>query len=1031
MKKKIIIGINFVVIILITTAILKGLVLLTHWEEIGKVSDGIMYINDDTFKENNIGMLNGDWSFYPNAFLVPQKTIAYTGDNGLISVPDIWNGKKFGASTMKNTGYGTYQLKLVNTGKSQDIMFYFTSSPTEAYKVFIDDEQVFEVGKVGKSKENTKSEYRTQVVKCNLEKELILTIHVANFTFDTGGYYKPIIIGKPNDVMKMKTFNFSKDVFVLGVLTMFLLYFSMIWVRNRHNGRAIACFIFISILSIMYVITNNEMLIRTFLPNLPFRIYNIMFYMITIAGGSIYIYLLDDLFPKEVNKYLKRIITVKAVVLVIINILFERHVIGSLAIYNNMLAMLEFLYGVYILAKAVYKKREDVVAILLGTTVLIAAIVYDALYLYAVIITPYGLITPFALAIFILFFAVIVARRYEKSYQQVENLSTQLIEMDKIKDQFLANTSHELRTPVSIMTAVTQGLLEQKILLDEEQRESLNIVVSSGKRLKQLINDLLDYSSMKYGKMKLVKSMFNIRLTIRNTLQELQPAICKKNLVLSYEVEDGIEEIYGDKYRFIQVVYNLVQNAIKFTPEYGKIDVKVYKRENVCCIAIKDTGIGISKQKIGNIFNSFEQANVEIGEKYGGLGLGLSICREIIFAHNGQINVESNEGSGTIFTIEMPIVNFSEKKYEDDLKISDGQLYEEIEKLNIDTVESKNNGSLNIKGELDDVIVVIDDSYSNVFAACSILKVEGYSIKGYVNAQEGLKEIMRNPNVVLAIIDLMMPKMSGDELCSKIRSKYNLLQLPILILTARLQTGSLVKSFQAGANDFLNKPFQAEELRARVKNLAQLRRMQETAIENELRMLQAQINPHFLYNTLNSIAACCYENGEMAADIIVDLSDYLRYRFTFESQAKEIPLSKELELVKVYLAIEKIRFDDKLTYEFDFKDEMFITIPPFSLQTLVENAVKHGIRKKREGGKVTIRGYKKDSNYIIEVRDTGIGMLPKTLENVLEGKESSGTGLGIMNVKQRLKRMYGTELKIYSVYEQGTTVTIVLRDLQD
>ncbi|MCT4617916.1 MAG: ATP-binding protein [Marinisporobacter sp.] len=1020
LQKNSIIGIIFVVVICMIFFMVNGLIFLNNdfKENNGKkVLKGVMYLEKNDLKEDHILFLNGEWSFFPNVFLEPEEVKNHENNEQYIDFPNLWEGKKFGDTIMEEKGYGTYQVKLINKGKPEKVMFYFTPSPAEAYKVYMNDELVLKVGEVGKNKETTKAEYKTEAVTYDFDKELTITIQVASFTYNGGGYYKPIIFGKADTILKLKTFNLAKDVFILGVLTILFLYFGMTRIKNKHTGYVLSCFVATAFLGILYTVSTGEMIIRMLFPQLPFRVYYMMYYMISITGGSLYIFLLSDLFPVESNRKIKDLTTIKVVIFIGIILFFENYFIGKVAVIKDVLVILEFLYGIYVLSKATYNKKRGSITILFGTISLIAAVVYDILYLYAVFVTPYELITPFGLATFILCFAIILSRRYESSFQEVENLSKRLIEMDKIKDQFLANTSHELRTPLNSMIALTKSLLEESRTFDLKERESLDMVISSGKRLRNLVNDLLDYSSMKYSQIKLVKSHFDIKKAIENTIKEFEPIANNKNIKLSSEIEEEIKKIYGDKYRFIQVLYNLIGNAIKFTPENGHIHIKVYKKENKFYIAIEDTGIGISEEKLKNIFNSFEQANEKIGEKYGGFGLGLSISKEIILAHEGELVVDSREGVGSIFTIILPM---KEVIVEDEVQ--------EHEEYNLPQIKEdlQKNTTIDIKGELEDTIVIIDDYYSNIFAAASILKTEGYSIKGYVNAEEGMDEINNNPRVVLAIIDLMMPEISGEEICKRIREKFDLLQLPILVLTANMQMSGLVKSFENGANDFLHKPFETEELKARVRTLAQLKKAKTTAIENELSMLQAQINPHFLYNAMNAIAACCYDSGEKAADIIIDLADYLRYTFEFDHKIKEITLSKELELVKVYLAIEKIRFEDQLEYEFHIEDEVFVTIPPFTLQTIVENAVRHGIRKKPNGGKITIKGSIKNNYYSIEIKDTGIGMTKEDLELVLAGKKSTGTGLGIANVRRRLKSIYGTNIKIESNYGQGTNVILQL-----
>jgi sensor histidine kinase YesM len=268
----------------------------------------------------------------------------------------------------------------------------------------------------------------------------------------------------------------------------------------------------------------------------------------------------------------------------------------------------------------------------------------------------------------------------------------------------------------------------------------------------------------------------------------------------------------------------------------------------------------------------------------------------------------------------------------------------------------------------------------------------------------------------------MMPKLSGYEICQKVREQFSLFELPILILTARTHGDTTLRSLEAGANDVLHKPFDRQELLARVSTLKYLKFSTQQAIFNEVAMLQAQINPHFLHNALNALAACCYQDAEKACEAIISLSNYLRYSYDLSPETKEIPLAKELELVKAYLAVEKVRFGDRVNYDINFTDSQKVKLPPFLIQPLVENAVRHGITKKDEGGFLKIYGYRNLNYYVIGVEDNGVGISEQRLEVILSGQKSEGLGIGLSNIRQRLKKRYNTDLKIESNYGKGTKI---------
>jgi two-component system sensor histidine kinase ChiS len=258
---------------------------------------------------------------------------------------------------------------------------------------------------------------------------------------------------------------------------------------------------------------------------------------------------------------------------------------------------------------------------------------------------------------------------------------------------------------------------------------------------------------------------------------------------------------------------------------------------------------------------------------------------------------------------------------------------------------------------------------------------------------QALDIMSRNPQIDLVITDWMMPGLSGLELCQVIRERYMLSELPVLMLTARSRPEEIVAGFRAGINDFLTKPVDAGELRARVRTLLELRKSVQTLISTEMAFLQAQIKPHFLYNALNTIIAICRLDSNKTMQLLLELSRYLRSSFDFQNRDQLVPLHKELELVQAYLCI----------------------------QPIVENAVRHGIMQRSEGGKVQITIQSQETGIKVIVADNGVGIPAEQLAAVLSDNGSSGVGL--KNIHKRLLMLYGRGLKIESEWKQGTTVS--------
>jgi sensor histidine kinase YesM len=289
--------------------------------------------------------------------------------------------------------------------------------------------------------------------------------------------------------------------------------------------------------------------------------------------------------------------------------------------------------------------------------------------------------------------------------------------------------------------------------------------------------------------------------------------------------------------------------------------------------------------------------------------------------------------------------------------------------------------------------------------------------------QLALDELSKNSDFFLVVLDITMPDISGYEVLQKIRERFTAFELPVLMLTAKNRLTDMKLSMDNGANDYVGKPFEAEELMARVKSLTRLRASVKMAKDAEIAFLRSQIKPHFLYNALNSIAALCVEEPEQAEELTLELSQYLRSSFDFKQLDSLTTLESELELVKAYINIEKVRFGSRLQVQYDITANTDSRIPPLILQPLVENAIRHGLMSNLRGGKVTISVKEADPAVVsFVVEDDGCGMSEHKLEEIMKS-DVDKRGVGLWNISQRIKLLYGKSVCIQSVEGKGTKVS--------
>lgn len=315
-------------------------------------------------------------------------------------------------------------------------------------------------------------------------------------------------------------------------------------------------------------------------------------------------------------------------------------------------------------------------------------------------------------------------------------------------------------------------------------------------------------------------------------------------------------------------------------------------------------------------------------------------------------------------------------------------------------------------------IMIVDDEPSNIKVLTRILNLNGYeNIKPVEDSLQVLDEFKRwQPDIIL--LDLMMPCFNGLDVLEQINQFKNSQYLPVIMITADESMENRIRALEMGANDYISKPFNAQELVARIQNLIKVKASMDQALATETAFLQAQIQPHFLYNTLNTISSFCDTEPEKASSLIDDFSSYLRQSFDLKTLQPTVPINRELQLVRSFVEIQKARFGDRVSFELVPLQNMAFSLPPLCIQPLVENSIRHGLKVKQ---KVTVRvAFVETTGGIsVLVQDDGPGIPAEKMPEILV--RSANKGIGIWNIDARLKRVFGTGLIIRST-EQGTSV---------
>ncbi|NNK89324.1 MAG: response regulator [Saprospiraceae bacterium] len=409
-------------------------------------------------------------------------------------------------------------------------------------------------------------------------------------------------------------------------------------------------------------------------------------------------------------------------------------------------------------------------------------------------------------------------RLQDEALEEERKTVERLKEIDALKNQFLANTSHELKTPLQGIIGLSENLLEKE--KDSKKSEDLSLIINSGTRLNSLVNDILDFSKLKNNDLNLNIKPIDISILVEIVLRMVQPLLKNKSLELINNINGNIPRVMADENRLQQVLYNLVNNAIKFTRQ-GHIKLSAVIDEGMLHVSVSDTGIGIAPEKQQIIFEEFQQADASISREFSGTGLGLSISKQLIEKQGGTILLDSTPGQGSTFTFTLPLEN-PDAEMSPALEHHTG-IIEDIKALVFDVDKDNDiaptpipvyDGS-DTPGTFN--ILIVDDEPINQHVLTGYLDDPLYSVRSVMNGNEAIELIHSDKNIDLVLLDLMMPGMSGYEVCSKIRDIYLPSELPIIMVTAKNQMRDLIQGFKLGANDYLTKPFTRLEFLARVK----------------------------------------------------------------------------------------------------------------------------------------------------------------------------------------------------------------------
>lgn len=968
---------------------------------------GVVDLRNEPMKEDEVIFLNGEWIFYPSKFIINNPNVNET-DQQKIQVPGNW---KENMETIVGSaiGYGSYRLKILLPDQGETIYGIQLKEFGSYASIYVNGKLINSDNFAEKKPvEKTKKQGPMTAIFSTNSNEIDLIIQISNFdSLNSGGLKGSVYFGLQSAISKGINFSESLQLLVSAIFFLHCFYaLSIFFIGKGQYEKELFYFSLLLLLNGFIILIDDNVLL-----NLPIANALYIKLLIVLLIGLLLLTL------KFINE-LYKIKSIASNILFVVFVPLSIIIMTTPALHFAPMKLFLIIYGTFILAllivptiTAIVKGNIDGVFILFYLICFTSNSVWGTAIKTLVVNIPYY---PFDYIISIIVIALLLIKRHINVIKLNREQYKKLVRIDIQKDLFLANTSHELRNPLHGILNIAHSILEsESSVLTKNSKENLQLLLQIGDRMTSTLNDLLDLNQLDEGRIHLKKRPLNLHSVTSGVVDMIHFTKNTNQLNINSDISISFPPVYADENRLVQILFNLLHNAVKFTEE-GSITISATQDEMEATIYIRDTGIGMSEDEIKRVFLRYERSKKT---NYQGVGLGLNITKQLIELHGGTITVQSALGKGTTISFTLPLA--MDKKVSIENEVLDTNVYSRPNNANDNDEEQLLDNGL--KSKFKGKILIVEDDPINLKIISNVLR-ELYNVTTVKSGEEALKMIEFG-GWDMVISDVMMPKMSGYELCKTIRERYSIVELPILLLTARTQPIDVYTGFLAGANDYVSKPTNAVELKARVHSLIAQKHANQERLRLEAAYLQAQIKPHFLFNTLNAISILGEIDPSRMNDLLNEFGNYLHRSFNPNNTENLIPIEEELELVRSYLYIESERFGDRLKISWDLGLLKGIFVPPLAIQTIVENAVIHGILKKPEGGKVVISVTNQNDYHTVSIKDEGVGMTASLIEEILVRPIKHKYGIGIANTNHRLKQLFGEGIRIESQLNKGTQVS--------
>lgn len=966
-----------------------------------QIKNGMVDLTNSSFTTHEIIPMEGEWKYYPSKFLTPKEASIDQFNPIYSYVPSDW---EYPLNTDKKQvayGYGTYRLQIDLPVRDPDIYGIRVSNAVSAAAVYVNGELVTSINQPTTSSSQYANERGPFIGHFYSDKQTLdVIIHISNYDIPFfKGLTEPVNFGLEEAISQQYQHSKTLQLSISIIILLHAVYAITLVLMGKGKYRI--AILYYGIMLLLYglgILIDDNILVQLPVPMVISYKLLLFIFVSTLFALLLFIKKVYDITHSFFHFFSIGYLILVLGILIIPFYLYTFLGVVVFAFYGIAI--------VYLLIQSfqyISRGKEGSIFVLLFVSSYISNITWGFLIKMDIVAFPYY---PFDFLLSVIFIALLLFKQQINIMKTKEEQTLELQQQDKKKDEFLAHASHEIRNPLHGMINIAQVTLNEANHLTPKEQEYLQLLIQTGHQLTYTLNDMLDVTRIKENRIKMNQTNVNLYRVVASSIELIKFKASTKNIAIYLDNAEEIPSVYADEILLTRIIFNLLDNSVKYTKQ-GHIRIHTKTKGKKVQITITDTGIGMNQVKLNKVFEAYETDEDNIYSTEG-IGLGLYLCKELVELHGGDIHITSQVGVGTSISFTIPLASDSSTDVTETMitsKNSPKPILNEKDKMNSVAEQSGR-------------ILIVDDDQLNLRILKQLLESQ-YEIVTVSSGKKALHKLEQQP-FDLMVSDVMMPSMSGYELTREIRKQFSVSQLPILLLTALHQMENVERGFKLGANDYITKPVNYVELQARIDALIMLKHAVAQQIQTEAAWYQAQMKPHFLFNTLNAIMSLSEIDHKRMMDLLHSFTHFLRRSFDFSNSATFVRLKEEISLSKAYVYIMETRFQ-QLTIHWDITPESLETeIPPLIIQPLVENAIRHGILKQKEPGVISITIQDETHHFLVSISDNGVGMTEEKVANILN--HDAALGIGISNTNKRLQQHFNHGLTIYSKLNKGTTV---------